>query len=80
MNTSGLYGDIDDWLLDQHDRKISTMHMTKPQNKLTPKCLLQIWKCGAETARKTIEASTCMHYRNINQGLIKQFRPSRNFM
>ena len=56
------------------------MHMTKPQIKLTPKYLSQIWKCGVETARKPIEASTCMYYHNINQDLTKQFRPARNFV
>lgn len=54
--------------------------MAKPQNKLTPEYLSQIWKCGIETARKTIEASRCMHYRSISHGLTKQFRPARDFM
>ena len=80
VTSLGPYGDIDDWLLNQHNRRISAMHMAKPQNKLTPEYLSQIWKCGVETARKTIEASTCMHYRSISHGLTKRFRPARDFM
>ena len=39
-----------------------------------------LWKCGIETERKTIEATTCRHYRNTVKGLTKRYRPSRDFM
>ena len=82
LSTISLYthDGIDDWLLDQHNRKISALYVSKPPDKLTPEYLAQICKCGLETARKTIEASTCMHYRNVRNGLTKRFRPARNFM
>ena len=28
----------------------------------------------------TIEASTCTHYRNVTKGLVKRFKPARDFM
>ena len=70
---------VDDWLLDHHNRRISAV-MVKPKDRLTPEYLAQIWKCGLETARKTIEASTCAHYRNVTKGLTKRFKPTRDFM
>ena len=42
--------------------------------------MAQLWKCGIETARKTIEATTCRHYRNRVKVLTKRYRPSRDFM
>ena len=30
MTSSGLYGDIDDWLRNRHNREISVIHMIKP--------------------------------------------------
>ena len=71
--------DIDDWLLNHHNRRINAM-VVKPKDKLTPEYLAQIWKCGLETARMTIEASTCTHYRNVTKGLVKRFKPARDFM
>ena len=72
--------DIDDWLLYRHNRAISALKVAKPKNKLTAEYLAQIWKCGLETAQKTIEASTCAHYRHISDGITKRFRPARDFM
>lgn len=54
--------------------------MSKPKDKVTHEYLAQIWKCGLETARKTIEATAYMNYRNISNGLTNRFRPIRNFM
>ena len=54
--------------------------MSKPKDRLTPEYLGQLWKCGIETARKTIEATTCRKYRNTVQGLTKRYRPSQDFM
>ena len=71
--------EIDDWLLECHNRKISAV-IAKPRDRLTPEYLSQIWHCGLETARKTIEASTCSHYRKVVKGLTKRFKPTRNFM
>ena len=71
--------EIDDLLLNYHNRKICAITI-KPKNSLTPEYLSQIWHCGLETAKKTIEASTCSHYRNVVKGLTKRFKPARNFM
>ena len=54
--------------------------MSKPKDRLTPEYLAQLWKYGIETARKTIEATTCQHYRNTVKGLTKRYRPSWDFM
>ena len=70
--------DIDDWLLYSTDRNIGALQMTKPKDKLTPEYLSQIWKCGLETARKTIEATTCLHYRQTLDGVTKRFKPTRS--
>ena len=54
--------------------------MSNPKDILTPEYLAKLWKCGIETARKTIEAKTCCHYRNTVKGLTKRYRPSWGFM
>jgi hypothetical protein len=64
--------EIDDWLLNCHNRKISAV-VVKPKHSLTPEYLSQIWHCGLETAKQTIAASTCPHYRNVVKGLTKRF-------
>ena len=71
---------IDEWLLSHHDRRLCAIHMSKPKDRLTPEYLAQICKCSIETARKTIEATTCRHHRNTVKGPTKRYRPSRNFM
>lgn len=71
---------IGEHLLYGAQRKINAMKISKPKSKLTPECLSEIWNCGMKTARKTIQATTCKHCRNINKGLTRRFRPSRNFM
>ena len=71
--------EIDDWLLNCHNCKISAV-VVKPKHSLTPEYLSQIWHCGLETAKQTIAASTCSHYRNVVKGLTKRFKPARNFM
>ena len=35
------------------------MQVSKPKDRLTPEYLAQIWNCGIETAKKSIEATTC---------------------
>lgn len=54
--------------------------MTKPKSRLTSDYLANLWNCGKETARKTIEATTCKHYRKTERGITQRFKPSRNFM
>ena len=49
-------------LQERFQRSISSA-MTKSKSKLTPEYLTSIWGCGKETAKKTIEATTCKHYR-----------------
>ena len=71
---------LDDWLLYNHCRRIKSLHLARPKDKLTPEYLAQIWNCGIDTARKTIEASTCQHYRTSVNGLTKRYRPSRDHM
>ena len=54
--------------------------MSKPKYRLTPEYLAQLWKCGIETAHKTIEATTFRYYRNTVKGLTKIYRPSQDFI
>ena len=61
-------------------RRISALKISKPKSKLTPEYLAEIWNCGKETARKTLEATTCKHYRAVKKGLTRRFKPTRNFM
>ena len=61
-------------------RAIASTMTTKPKGTLTPEYLADIWNCGKETARKTIEATTCKHYRRKERGITQRFKPSRNFM
>lgn len=53
---------------------------TKPKGSLTPDYLFNIWNCRKESARKTIDATTCKHYRHKEHGITQRFKPSRNFM
>lgn len=62
---------IDDALLFQPYRRIAAMHISKPRDKLTADYLSQIWHCGKKTAEKTIQASTCRHYRNITRDMTR---------
>ena len=82
LNSHEDYSDepIGEHLLYGINRKISAMRINKPQSKLTAEHLAKIWKCGLDTARKTIEATTCRYYRSITKGLTRRFKPSRNFM
>ena len=80
MITTTVQDGIDEWLLSHHDRRLCTIHMSNPKDILTPEYLAQIWKCGIETACKTINATTCRHYRNTVKGLTKRYSPSRDFM
>jgi hypothetical protein len=80
INTNIVHDEIDDWLLNSHNRRLCALQVTKPKDKLTPEYLAQLWKCGIDTARKTIDATTCKHYRNTVQGMTKRYRPTRNFM
>lgn len=66
--------------LPERMRHINALRTGKPKDRLTPEYLANIWNCGIDTARKTIEATTCKHYRNIQKGITRRFRPSRNFM
>ena len=81
MITTTVQDGIDECLLSHHDRRLCAIHMSKPNYRLTPEYLAQLWKCGIETARKTIDKKiTCRHYRNKVKGLTKRYRPSRDFM
>ena len=64
MLTTTVQDGIDEWLLIHHDRRLYAIHMSKPKYRLTPEYLNQLWKYGIDTERKTIEATTCRHYRN----------------
>ena len=72
--------DIDNHLVYNQIRRIQAMRVSKPKDKLTPEYLAQIWNCGIETARKSIEATTCRYYRQGKNGLQRRFRPSRSMM
>ena len=72
--------DIDDWLLEYPDRTIFAVNMSKPKDSLTPEYLSQLWQCGLEMAKRTIEATTCKHYRHTSRGITKRFKPTRDFM
>ena len=76
----GMEETIDDYLLESHNRQITSMQVSKPKDKLTPEYLAQIWNCGLETAKKSIEATTCRYYRQNRKGVQRRFRPSRNMM
>lgn len=67
-------------LLEHLQRSISSTITSKPKNALTPEYLASIRNCGKETARKTIEATTCKHYCKKERGITQRFKPSRNFM
>ena len=61
-------------------RYIAPTITIKPKDALTSDYLASIWNCGKETARKTLEATTCRHYRRKERGITQRFKPSRNFM
>ena len=69
---------IDDWLLEYPSRVICALNMSKPKDSLTPEYLSQLWKCGLEMAKRTIEATTCRHYRHTSNGITKRFKPTRD--
>ena len=72
--------EIDNWLLEYPDQSICAINMSKPKGSLTPEYLAQLWKCGLEMAKRTIEATTCRHYRHTSRGITKRFKPTRDFM
>jgi hypothetical protein len=61
-------------------RQIHALRVSKPKDTLTPEHLAKIWNIGVDTARKTIDATTCKHYRNVQDGISRTFRPRRNFL
>ena len=63
MLTNTMQDGIDEWLFSHRDQRLCAIHMSKPKDRLTPEYLAQLWKYGIETARKTIEATTCRQYR-----------------
>ena len=78
---SATVGEIDAWLLERPIRSmcaICAVNMSKPKDCLTPEYLSQIWQCGLEMARRTIEATTCKHYRHTSKGMTKRFKPTRD--
>ena len=73
--------DIDNWLLEYPERSICALNMSKPKDCLTPEYLAQLWKCGLEMAKRTIEATTCRHYRHTTKGGVTQrFKPTRDLL
>ena len=64
---------IEDYLLESHTRRIRAMHVSKPKDRLTPEYLSQIWNCGIETAKKSIEATTCRYYRWSRNGMQRRY-------
>ena len=71
---------IGEELLHGLQRKIGAMKIGRPKSKITPEYLAEIWGCGIKTAKKTIEATTCKHYRDVTMGLTRRFKPTRNFL
>ena len=64
-----------------HTRRIRAMQVSKPKDRLTPEYLSQIWNCGIETTKKSIEATTCSrYYRQSRNGMQRRYRPSRSMM
>ena len=74
MLTTTVQDGIEEWLLSHHYQRLYAIHMSKLKDQLTPEYLARLWKCGIETARKTIEATTCQHCRNTVKGLTKRYR------
>lgn len=71
---------IDCFLLDSTIRQIAAIRLSKPKDRLTPEYLAKLWGCGIETARKTIESSTCKYFRQIVKGMHRRFRSRRSLM
>lgn len=65
---------IDDYLIEGYNRRIRSMQVSKPKDRLTPEYLAQIWNCGIETAKKSIEATTCRYYRQSKNGMQRRFQ------
>ena len=61
-------------------RQLHALKVSKPQHKLTPEHLAKLWNIGIDTAKKTIDATTCKHYRHIQDGITRKFRPRRHFL
>ncbi len=89
--SQGIYSGSSDYIYDYYEpcsehlpehvqRSIASTMTTKPKGSLTADYLAHIWHCGKETARKTIDATTCKHYRRKERGITQRFKPSRNFM
>ena len=74
------YKPCSEHLQENLQRSITSTITTKPRDALTPDYLANIWNCGKETARKTIEATTCKHYRRKERGITQRFKLSHNFM
>ena len=82
VEKTGFIGDIDGNMIGPIERlrHLHALKVSKPKDKLTPEHLAKLWNIGVETARKTVEATTCKHYRNIQDGITRKFRPRRNFL
>ena len=80
FTTDELEHPLDDFLLHRPIRHLSSLLHTKPRDKLTAAYLSKIWGCGLETARKTIEATTCRYYRHLTQGITRRFRTRRSLL
>ncbi|GFH48965.1 predicted protein [Chaetoceros tenuissimus] len=89
--SQGIYSGSSDYIYDYYEpcsehlpehvqRSIASTLTTKPKGSLTAEYLAHIWYCGKETAIKTIDATTCKHYRRKERGITQRFKPSRNFM
>ena len=72
--------DIGDWLIEYPSRQLCSLNIGKPKDSLTPEYLSNLWQCGLEMAKRTIEATTCKHYRHTSKGITKRFKPTRDFM
>lgn len=71
---------LDGFLLLETLRQISSLNVSKPKDSVTPEYLAQIWNCGIDTARKTLQATTCRYYRQITKGMTRRFRTRRNLL
>lgn len=73
------YCEVEDRLLYSDVRRISQLEITNQRNKLTTQHLAKLWGCGLVTAKQTIEATTCRHYRQVDKkGMTKRFRSTRD--
>ena len=71
---------LDDLLLYHPSRSISALQVTKPRHSITPSYLSSLWGIGLGKATKTIEATSCKYFRQIEQGISRRFRTRRNLL